>query len=77
MEAFHGGSRRDRERTLTQVHRRGGVCMTSYGMLVNNAHQLAMQNGREYVWVSKHEQISMRVANCLHKEQITDSAVFY
>lgn len=48
---FHGGSRRDRERVLLKVSRRGGVCLTSYGMLVNNADQLATIEGKEFKWV--------------------------
>ncbi|ELU16421.1 hypothetical protein CAPTEDRAFT_138667 [Capitella teleta] len=49
-EHFHSGSKRDRDRALMKVQRRGGVCMTSYGMMVNNADQLAEQNGREFIW---------------------------
>ena len=49
--SFHGGSKKERERTLSKLQRRGGVLMTSYGMLVNNADQLTERDGREYIWV--------------------------
>ena len=51
MEHYHGGTKRERERALAKIHRRGGVCFTSYGMLVNNAQLLAERDGRDYTWV--------------------------
>jgi len=49
---FHSQSKRERERDLRQLRRNGGVCLTSYGIIVNNAEQLATDvNGRDFVWV--------------------------
>ena len=49
---FHSQSKRERERDLRQLRRQGGVCLTSYGIIVNNAEQLATDvNGRDFVWV--------------------------
>ena len=51
IEHFHGGSKRDHERSLAKVHRRGGVCLTSYGMLVHNGPVLAEKDGKDFKWV--------------------------
>lgn len=49
---YHSGTKKDRERTLMKVQKRGGVCLTSYGMLVNNASQLGeTYDRRTFTWV--------------------------
>ena len=63
--SFHGGTKRERERSLQKIHRRGGVALTSYGMLVHNAPQLAEKDGREFVWVRR-ETTAICVLNLLH-----------
>jgi SNF2 family DNA or RNA helicase len=50
VQHFHSNSKRDRDRALMKVQKRGGVCLTSYGMLVNNSDQLRDLEGREFVW---------------------------
>ncbi|KAL5016706.1 hypothetical protein ScPMuIL_006295 [Solemya velum] len=50
VHSFHGTSKRERERALMRVQRRGGVCLTSYGMVVTSWEQLSQQEGREFVW---------------------------
>jgi len=50
---YHTQSKKERERELRQLRRNGGVCLTSYGVIVNNAQQLATDvNGRDFVWVT-------------------------
>ena len=48
---YHGGSKSEHQRALSKIHRRGGVALTSYGMLVNNSQELAERDGRQFVWV--------------------------
>jgi len=49
---YHAQTKRERERALSQLRRDGGVCMTSYGIIVNNAEQLATDaKGRDFTWV--------------------------
>jgi len=56
---FHAQSKRERERDLRSVRRNGGVCMTSYGIIVNNTEQLATDtNGHDFVWVTKFRLLS-------------------
>ncbi|XP_050410492.1 DNA excision repair protein ERCC-6-like [Patella vulgata] len=50
VTAYHGSSKRERERSLTKVQRRGGVCITTYGMVVTSWEQLGQKDGREFVW---------------------------
>ena len=52
MYEFHGGSKRERERSLSKVVRRGGVLLTSYGLVVNCHEQLAKPQGSTFRWVS-------------------------
>lgn len=53
IEDFHGMTKRERERSLAKVQRRGGIGLTSYGMVANmpNAEQFSKKDGREFVWV--------------------------
>ncbi|KAK7474484.1 hypothetical protein BaRGS_00034238, partial [Batillaria attramentaria] len=50
VTAFHGKSKRERERSLDRVRRRGGVLLTTYGMVVTSWEQLAHDDNREFVW---------------------------
>ncbi|CAH1801782.1 unnamed protein product [Owenia fusiformis] len=50
LTSYHGASKKERERSLAKVQRRGGVCMTSYGMIVTSFKQLSEKDGREFVW---------------------------
>lgn len=52
VHTFHGNSKRERERALDRVRLRGGVLLTTYGMVVTSWEQLANKDGREFVWVS-------------------------
>ena len=54
VENFHTNTRREKERALQKVARRGGVVLTSYGMLVRpeNTRMLSTVNGAEFKWVS-------------------------
>ncbi|XP_069136028.1 DNA excision repair protein ERCC-6-like [Argopecten irradians] len=47
---FHGSSKREKERALAKVQRRGGVCLTSYGLVVTSFEQLGQKEGREFQW---------------------------
>lgn len=53
VESFHSGTKREREKALSKIHRHGGVVLTSYGMMVNpvNTKQLSERAGREFEWV--------------------------
>ena len=53
VSAYHGSSKSERERVLSRVQRKGGVCLTSYGMLTNHAELLAeTPHGSRFVWVN-------------------------
>ena len=49
---YHGGTKKEREKCLSKVQRRGGVLITSYGNIVNDADLLATKEGRDFLWVS-------------------------
>ncbi|XP_076331442.1 DNA excision repair protein ERCC-6-like isoform X2 [Tachypleus tridentatus] len=48
--AFHSSSKKERERNKLRVQKRGGVLLTSYGMLVTSWDLMARLEGREFVW---------------------------
>ncbi|ESO97957.1 hypothetical protein LOTGIDRAFT_104127, partial [Lottia gigantea] len=50
VTAYHGTSKRERERSLTKVQRRGGVLITTYGMVVTSWEQLGDKDGRKFSW---------------------------
>ncbi|XP_035694551.1 DNA excision repair protein ERCC-6-like [Branchiostoma floridae] len=50
VKQFHGTSVRERGRNLERVQRKGGVVLTSYGMVSNNWEQLAKIDYKEFVW---------------------------
>lgn len=47
---YHSGSKKERERNLARVQRRGGVLLTSYGMAQTNYEAFCTQNGAQFVW---------------------------
>ncbi|XP_033746944.1 LOW QUALITY PROTEIN: DNA excision repair protein ERCC-6-like [Pecten maximus] len=47
---FHGSSKREKERALAKVQRRGGVCLTSYGLVVTSSEQLSQRDRRDFEW---------------------------
>uniref|UniRef100_A0A1E1XLP0 DNA repair and recombination protein RAD54-like n=2 Tax=Amblyomma sculptum TaxID=1581419 RepID=A0A1E1XLP0_AMBSC len=47
---YHSGSKKERERNLARVQRRGGVLLTSYGMAQTNCEAFCSQNGTQFVW---------------------------
>lgn len=51
IECYHGGSKRERQRSLDKVHRMGGVVLTSYGMVVSSHENLSEHDGRKVKWV--------------------------
>ena len=51
MESFHGNSKREKERALSKVQRRGGICLTTYGLVVTSWEQLGQREGVEFTWV--------------------------
>lgn len=50
VHEYHTGSKKEREKSLTAVQRRGGVLMTSYGMAQANNEPFCTQDGRKFVW---------------------------
>ncbi|CAC5377538.1 ERCC6L [Mytilus coruscus] len=50
VEAYHGSSKKEKERALCKVQRRGGVLLTSYGLVVTSSEVIGKQDGREFVW---------------------------
>ncbi|XP_064468001.1 DNA excision repair protein ERCC-6-like [Ornithodoros turicata] len=47
---YHTGSRQERERNLARAQKKGGVLITSYGMLQHNSELLGIHNGRQFTW---------------------------
>ncbi|TRY81563.1 hypothetical protein DNTS_012083 [Danionella cerebrum] len=50
VKEFHGTSKAERNRNLERVHRKGGVLITTYQMLINNYEQLGSYNQQEFRW---------------------------
>ncbi|XP_066288663.1 DNA excision repair protein ERCC-6-like [Branchiostoma lanceolatum] len=50
VKLFHGSNSRERTRNLERVQRKGGVVLTSYGMVANNWEQVAKIDYKEFVW---------------------------
>ena len=59
VEAFHGNSKREKERALAKVQRRGGICLTTYGLVVTSWETLGQRDGREFVWVIRLSKFSL------------------
>lgn len=47
---YHTGTKRERERSLARVQTRGGVLITSYGMVQANSLVFCPQDGKQFVW---------------------------
>ncbi|KAL3857456.1 hypothetical protein ACJMK2_012126 [Sinanodonta woodiana] len=47
---YHGTSKKEKERALMKVQRRGGVCLTTYGTVVTSSEQLSQQDRKEFIW---------------------------
>ncbi|RUS72057.1 hypothetical protein EGW08_020186 [Elysia chlorotica] len=47
---FHGSSRKERDRALNRVRSRGGVLLTTYGLIVTTHDTLSKRHGQEFVW---------------------------
>ncbi|XP_077505212.1 DNA excision repair protein ERCC-6-like [Amblyomma americanum] len=47
---YHSASKKERERNLARVQRRGGVLLTSYGMTQTNYEAFCTQNGSQFLW---------------------------
>ncbi|XP_054724958.1 DNA excision repair protein ERCC-6-like [Uloborus diversus] len=50
VHCFHGSSKKEKERNLSKVQRRGHVLLTSYGMVVSNIPLLTELDGSRFVW---------------------------
>ncbi|XP_033628161.1 DNA excision repair protein ERCC-6-like isoform X1 [Asterias rubens] len=50
VESHHSNSKRERERALAKVQRRGGVLLTSYGLVLTNHALLSHRNGNPFTW---------------------------
>ncbi|KFM70592.1 DNA excision repair protein ERCC-6-like protein, partial [Stegodyphus mimosarum] len=50
VHCFHGSSKKERERNLLRVQRRGQVLLTSYGMILSNIDSLTSLDGEKFVW---------------------------
>ncbi|CAL1297537.1 unnamed protein product [Larinioides sclopetarius] len=50
VSLFHGSSKKERERNLLRIQRRGHVLLTSYGMVLNALNLLTEFEGRTFVW---------------------------
>ncbi|XP_037291881.2 DNA excision repair protein ERCC-6-like isoform X2 [Rhipicephalus microplus] len=47
---YHSGSKKERERNLARVQRRGGVLLTSYGLAQTSHQEFCNRNGEQFVW---------------------------
>lgn len=47
---YHSGSKKERERNLARVQRRGGVLLTSYGLAQTSHQEFCTKNGQQFVW---------------------------
>lgn len=47
---YHTGTKRERERSLAKVQTRGGVLITSYGIVQANSLVFCPQDGNQFVW---------------------------
>uniref|UniRef100_A0A224Z1H0 DNA repair and recombination protein RAD54-like n=1 Tax=Rhipicephalus zambeziensis TaxID=60191 RepID=A0A224Z1H0_9ACAR len=47
---YHSGSKKERERNLARVQRRGGVLLTSYGLAQTSHQEFCNKNGQQFVW---------------------------
>lgn len=50
VESYHG-SKKEKERSLAKIRRKGGVLLTSYGLVVTSWEMMSQQDGRPFRWV--------------------------
>lgn len=50
IHEYHSGSKKERQKNLARVQRRGGVLLTSYGMAQTNYEAFCTQDGAQFVW---------------------------
>lgn len=50
VESYHG-SKKEKERSLAKIRRKGGVLLTSYGLVVTSWEMMSQQDGRSFRWV--------------------------
>ncbi|XP_064613220.1 DNA excision repair protein ERCC-6-like [Liolophura sinensis] len=49
--SYHGTSKKEREKGLAKIQKRGGVCLTTYGLVVSSSDKLGQdQDGHEFKW---------------------------
>jgi len=61
LQTYHGGSLRERARSVAKVQRRGGVLLTSYGMIVSAAELLAKKDGESFGRDFSYVSVTLRV----------------
>nr|XP_022343269.1 DNA excision repair protein ERCC-6-like isoform X3 [Crassostrea virginica] len=49
VESYHG-SKKEKERSLAKIRRKGGVLLTSYGLVVTSWEMMSQQDGRPFRW---------------------------
>ncbi|XP_062566324.1 DNA excision repair protein ERCC-6-like [Saccostrea cucullata] len=49
VEAYHG-SKKEKERSLAKIRRKGGILLTSYGLIVTSWEVMSQQDGRPFKW---------------------------
>ena len=51
MQQYYGASKKEREKSLGKVRERGGVCLTSYGMIGSNTVDFIGEKGFQWDYV--------------------------
>ncbi|XP_061162866.1 DNA excision repair protein ERCC-6-like [Saccostrea echinata] len=49
VESYHG-SKKEKERSLAKIRRKGGILLTSYGLIVTSWEMMSQQDGRPFKW---------------------------
>lgn len=47
---YHSASKKEREKNLARVQRRGGVLLTSYGLAQTSSREFCTKNDQQFVW---------------------------
>ncbi|KAH9361101.1 hypothetical protein HPB48_002963 [Haemaphysalis longicornis] len=50
VHEYHGGTKKEREKSLSTVQARGGVLITSYGLTQANSEPFCTRDRRKFVW---------------------------
>ncbi|KYQ91721.1 SNF2-related domain-containing protein [Tieghemostelium lacteum] len=50
VKVYHGSSVRERESALDYIKKHGGVCITTYGMIVSNCEALKVNGKKSFTW---------------------------